>query len=65
MSEIKILVFDEADLLLAEVDFMLPIIFIFCEIESIVVTSLLDFVCIIYSLVFLRVGKFICLGLYG
>jgi hypothetical protein len=58
MTQIKILVFDEADHMLAEVDFIL-IIFIFGEIESIVVTSLLDFVYIIYSLVCLRVGRFI------
>jgi hypothetical protein len=47
----------------AEVDFILLIISIFGEIESIFVTSLLDFVCIIYFLVCLRVGRFICLGL--
>jgi superfamily II DNA/RNA helicase len=65
VSQIKILVFDEADHMLAEVDFILLIIFIFGEIESIVVTSFLYFVCIIYSLVCLRVGRFICLRLYG
>ena len=39
VTKIKILVFDEADHMLAEVDFILVIIFIFGEIRSITITS--------------------------
>jgi superfamily II DNA/RNA helicase len=39
VTQIKILVFDEADHMLAEVDFILVIIFIFSEVQSIIITS--------------------------
>jgi hypothetical protein len=38
VTKIKILVFDEADHTLAEVDFILVVIFIFGEIRSIIIT---------------------------
>lgn len=62
VSHIKILVFDEADHMLAEVDFILLIILYLVKFK---VLSLLHFVCIIYSLVCLRVVRFKCLGLCG